>query len=180
MAKLNKKKQANDEAEVGENPTSPEVIEDSDDNEYVFYLASAQDGECNSALADEYGEIKLHFINKKVRLPIPKNHNEQILLKKRMASKHFELVHSPEMKQILDNIIETESMSNREVEYWVFQHSDRAKFGESFSGDIALKLDTMTSVAIKCDNGVIKVTDQRHAKALSDAGYIEITVQYKA
>lgn len=187
MAKLNKKiADAENEDRADEQSAldvSPEVSQESnagyDDNSYVFYLASAPEGECFSGLADEYGEIRLHFIDGKVSLPIPSDHGEQMLLKKRMQAKYFELIHSPELSQKTKSELSKEAVAQKEVDYWVFQHTDRVTYGESYSGDIALKIDAMTSEVVKCKNGLVKVSDIRHAKALSEAGYVEVTVQYK-
>jgi hypothetical protein len=184
MAKLNRKKNEF----ITENSTDDESVDDSShiesspipvSDKYVFYLASAPDGECLSGLADEYGEIPLHFVDKKVKLDVPDDHNDQMLLKKRMLAKHFELVSSPEITHNLLNELGKEAVQHREIEYWEFQHTDRVLYGESYSGEIALKIDSMTSEVVKCKNGVIRVTDLRYAKALADAGYIEIVVQYK-
>ncbi len=185
MAKLNKKRvDAEIENDGADDKSALDVVDNVSqdgfgDNEYVFYLASAPDTECFSGLADEHGEIPLHFIDRKVRLQIPSDHSEQMLLKKRMLAKHFELIHSPEISQSIKSELSKEAVANKEVEYWVYQHTDRVLYGESYSGEIALKIDSMTSEVVKCEDGLIKVSDPKQAKALADAGYIEVTVQYK-
>lgn len=179
MAKLIKKT-AEPKNMGADQKSAPSVLEDTPTpNKYVFILDSMPEGECNSALLDEYGQIDLHFVDKKVEVDIPKSHYEQMLLINRFTSKHFKLISSPRLEDDTKKVIEVEANKKREIDYWVFQHTDRTKYGDNYSGQMAIKVDDMTSIAIECVNGVIKATTKQHADALKANGFVEVTVQYK-
>lgn len=178
MSKLIKK---NEQTKVGADTQSAPPVLDAPPvlNKYVFLLESVPDGECNSALLDEHGEIPLHFVDKKVEIDIPKSHYEQTLLINRFTSKHFKLLSSPRIEEDTNKIVEVESNKKKTVDYWIFQHTDRTRYGDNHNGKIAVKVNDMLSEAFDCVNGVIKVSTPDHARALRENGFVEVTVQYK-